>query len=607
MDQMTWNIESEYPSLQSSQFRNDYDFIKIQLQEVRQKVEALPLRDPIWQNPGSGLTAQGKKFVQDFQEAILHLENTSIVFANIATYLNCQISVDSLNSPAKKIRSEIEALHSQIQQMTAPITLFVTKCTSELFQQLIHHPQINAYQFQWEKWRKSADFVLNEKEEVLLKAMAVDGHNAWANLYEAITGKGKCVLRVQGNEQVIGISQALAMKSDPIEENRKAAWLGLNEFWTQHEESAAAILNALAGWRHAENEKRSQIKPRHFLDPALESNCISRQTLDAMMQACESNKNNLHQIFPLMSKKLGKTKMDPWDLYAPNPEAGTSTRSFEQSFHQVLKSFEKIDPQMGQFAKMAHANRWMDSRVLPNKAGGAYCTRFAKSKEPRVFMSYCGSVQDLITLAHELGHAFHGWVLRDLPFMHHRYPMTLAETASVFAETAVREDMINSTDNAADRSEFVWNQMESILGYLINIPARFDFEKRFYELRQKNVVSAAELSELMDQTWTKWYGENLTQNDRLFWASKLHFSMAKTSFYNFPYTFGYLFSLSIYARRNTLGKDFMSTYIAILQDTGRMSAEDLIQKHLGEDIQKPQFWQSAFDVVNQQIADFAKQ
>ena len=139
---------------------------------------------------------------------------------------------------------------------------------------------------------------------------------------------------------------------------------------------------------------------------------------------------------------------------------------------------------------------------------------------------------------------------------------------------------------------------------LINIPTRFEFEKEFYEKRQNGILVAEEMSDLMDQTWSRWYGPTISQNDRMFWATKLHFAMSQVSFYNFPYTFGYLFSLSIYARRKDLGADFMKTYVNILRDTGSMSAEDLVQKHLGEDIRDQKFWQKAIDHVVGQLKSF---
>ena len=217
-----------------------------------------------------------------------------------------------------------------------------------------------------------------------------------------------------------------------------------------------------------------------------------------------------------------------------------------------------------------------------------------------------GSGSDVSTLAHELGHGYHSWVMRDMPTAKTHFPSTLAETASVFAETVLHDALIENSNNAEEKLTYAWAELEGATAFLINIPMRLDFERNFYEARKKGKVSADQLSEIMDASWTRWYGSTISQNDRLFWAHKLHFSMSGTSFYNFPYTFGYLFSLSIYARREQLGDKFMETYVNILRDTGNMTAEDLIQKHLGEDITKPAFWQKAIDVVIAKVESFEK-
>jgi oligoendopeptidase F len=215
-----------------------------------------------------------------------------------------------------------------------------------------------------------------------------------------------------------------------------------------------------------------------------------------------------------------------------------------------------------------------------------------------------GSLPDIMTLAHESGHAFHSWVMRDLPTPELEYPMTLAETASVFAETTVRDSLIKKAKTREEKIEFAWANIESATGFLLNIPVRYEFEKAFYEKRGERSLTADQLAELMDQTWSFWYGPTLSQNDKMFWAHKGHFSMSEVSFYNFPYTFGYLFSLSIYARKDEFGADFMKIYQDILRDTGRMTAEDLVMKHLKEDIRKPAFWQKAIDMVIEQIDQY---
>ena len=217
-------------------------------------------------------------------------------------------------------------------------------------------------------------------------------------------------------------------------------------------------------------------------------------------------------------------------------------------------------------------------------------------------MTYMGSPQDISTLAHELGHAYHSWVMRDLPLAQRRYPMTLAETASIFAETVLSDTLLAQAQTPEEKLACAWTDAESAVSFLINIPARYEFESRFYEQRKKRSLTAAELCQLNQEAWQKWYGNTLSQMDPLFWAHKLHFSIGGVSFYNFPYTFGYLFSLSIYARRKEWGTEFMPRYIEILRDTGRMSAEDLVSRHLGEDIRRPEFWQKAIDVVIEKIS-----
>ncbi|RZA04625.1 MAG: hypothetical protein EOP11_14665, partial [Proteobacteria bacterium] len=382
-------------------------------------------------------------------------------------------------------------------------------------------------------------------------------------------------------------------------------WKAVQAFWREHRETAAAVVNSLAAWRLEENKLRSHTKERGFLDAPLAMNRISAATLEAVIGACRQNLPQLRRSLKLMARAFGQEKMRPWDLVSPSPiTANPEPRTFTEGLRYVTDAFTKIDPEFGAFATMMNENSWIEARVIPNKGGGAYCTGFAKSLEPRVFQTYMGSLPDILTLAHELGHAYHSWALRDLPRAQHEYPMTLAETASVFGENAVRDSLFTVAKSREEKIEIGFADVESIAGYLINIPTRFEFEKEFYERRKTRSLSADELSELMNETWSRWYGDTLTENDSMFWATKQHFSFAELSFYNFPYSFGYLFSLSIYARKDALGKNFMPTYRAILRDTGRMTAEELVQKHFGEDITKPAFWQKAIDVEIAKIDRF---
>jgi len=259
---------------------------------------------------------------------------------------------------------------------------------------------------------------------------------------------------------------------------------------------------------------------------------------------------------------------------------------------------------MGEFVRMMADKRWIEGTVGERKRPGAYCTGFAKSRTPRVYMTYTGGASDIITLAHELGHAFHSWEMRDLPDCQRSYGMSLAETASTFGETVVRDALLGRSATPAEELAIVWEEASALVAFILNIPARFEFEQDFYEARAERPLRPAELNEMMSAAWETWYGDTLAEPDPLFWASKLHFYISGLSFYNFPYLFGYLFSLGVCARREALGDEFFPRYVALLRDTGRMTAEDLAAKHLEVDLTRPDFWRETVATLKARIDRF---
>ena len=219
-------------------------------------------------------------------------------------------------------------------------------------------------------------------------------------------------------------------------------------------------------------------------------------------------------------------------------------------------------------------------------------------------MSYEGTMSNVITLAHELGHAWHNWVMRDMPLMRTYYSMTLAETASIFAETLVRDALLQQAKTSAQKLEILWQDAQSAAVFLLNIPARFEFEKRLVETRKQGIAIAPKLKTMMADSWQLWYEDSLSEYDDMFWATKLHFSISQLGFYNYPYLFGYLFSLGIYAQQEQYGVNFNELYTNILRDTGSMTAEELVTHHLQQDISHPQFWEASLKIVEQSVAQF---
>ena len=270
----------------------------------------------------------------------------------------------------------------------------------------------------------------------------------------------------------------------------------------------------------------------------------------------------------------------------------------------IASAYGEVDPSMADFVRMMVDKRWIEGTTGPRKAPGAYCTGFSKSRNPRVYMTYTGGQSDVITLAHELGHALHSWVMRDLPDSQRSYGMSLAETASTFGETLVRDALLERASSQQQRLDIMWEEMSAFTAFLLNIPTRYEFERAFYDARAERPLRPQELKDMMSAAWTSWYGDALAEPDPLFWASKLHFYISGLSFYNFPYLFGYLFSLGVYAQRDRFGADFYERYVALLRDTGRMTAEDLAAHHLGVALDEPVFWQNTIAAIGERVDAF---
>lgn len=226
---------------------------------------------------------------------------------------------------------------------------------------------------------------------------------------------------------------------------------------------------------------------------------------------------------------------------------------------------------------------------------------------------YNGGAQLLLTLAHELGHAFHSWQMRDLPLAQLSYPMNLAETASIFFETVVGNKLLEKAQSAEERFSILWADADSAATFLLNIPSRFRFEEELNQRRGNGTLSSEELYEMMERAWTKYYGDALSDLNRIgvFSQSKLHFYLTGISFYNWPYTFGYLFALGVYSEyQNGKHVKFAELYRELLRDTGRMDAEDVVEKHLGGRIDDVDFWKKAISVADgkvQELSNVAKE
>jgi oligoendopeptidase F len=599
-----WDITSEYASIQSDELNADLNTVFQTSREITETSERLHflLNQTEWND------ADRADLVSGLTQSYLQYAAATELISNCITYASCLSATDMTNEAAHKLTSSCLRLQVDLGLAYQPQALFIIRAPGDIYRDFVGVPAIAPSRFYWDQRRRGErDLLLSAKEESLISSLSISGFTSWSNLYEKLTGTMRVELKdAQGLIEIVGLAQAQALVKQGDATRRRAAWRGIQKAWRVHQEAAAAVINGLAGWRLEMVKRRSHIRATDFLEEPLMAARIEKETLDAMMATVFANAEPIREAIKGMGalhKKVENNaadcKMDPWDLVAPAPALATqgAAVSFDVGLQMIIDAFGEAAPEFADFVKMARDRRWIEARVLPNKRGGAHCTEFAKSKTPRVFQTFMGSYGDVSTLAHELGHAYHSWVIRDLPFPQQSYPMTLAETASIFAESVLSDYLSGQAASREAKLAIAYAEVESAASILINVSSRFDFEKSVYEQRSHGPLSPADLSELNDRAWKKWYGGSLSEMDTMFWANKMHFYFSDVSFYNFPYIFGYLFSLNLYSRRQELGKQFMPKYIALLRDTGRMTAEDLIKTHLGEDIRTPEFWQKSLDLV----------
>ena len=605
MEVVSWDLGSEYPAPDSVEIDDDLARITSLLNEIEGiNAVLIPLLDT-----AGGLSveaAQGS--IAPARRAFALSEEAARLIHDPRVYAQCRLSVDSHDEGAQALLGRLQSFQKRFAELVEPLSQFLDRVPDAVIEAWLADAATAPARFSVEHSRKRRHELLSIEEETLAAGLAEDGIHAWGRLYDQLSGTLTCEVMTGNEPQAMGLAQASGLMLKPDDGLRENAWRAINGAWEEHVESCAAAINAIAGWRLEMCRKRSRAgRSVHFLDAPLHLNRISRETLDTLLGVAGEAVPLARRAARLQARAYGKECYGPWDQRAPAPVpagGGGEPIPYREAVDIIAASYGSVDPRMGEFVRMMAEKRWIEGTVGERKRPGAYCTGFDRSRTPRVYMTYTGGASDVITLAHELGHAFHSWVMRDLPDCQRQYGMSLAETASTFGEAIVRDALLERAGSPADELAIVWEEASALVAFILNIPARFEFEQDFYEARAERPLRPAELNAMMSAAWQKWYGDSLTESDPLFWANKLHFYISGLSFYNFPYLFGYLFSQGVYARRAALGDEFFPRYEALLRDTGRMTAEDLAARHLEVDLAQADFWRGTVAMLESRIDRF---
>lgn len=569
--------------------------------ELREHLETLTIKLDEFEQTLS--TFDVPQSASEANNIVLLIEKTKQVAENLTqagAVIGCFLAQDTTDKHAKLLQGEIGSLGARFSSSMLIVQQQLSKTDDHIWDLLMKDTQLKEFAFVLNEWRNEAQQLLSEKEEDMITTLGVDGYHGWGQLYDLLVGDIKVRVTVDGEEKEFSVGQASNLSSHSNATVRKESFDALEQAWTEKEEFFAKTLNHMAGFRLAVYKKRGW---ESVLKEPLHMNRMKQETLDAMWGAISAHKQPFVQYLKRKSELVGADAMHWYDLDAPVTES-TQKISYQDGAEFILKHFGKFGSELEQFSRKAFEDQWIEAEDRPNKRPGGFCTEMPLSQQSRIFMTYSGTMSNVATLAHELGHAFHTHALRSIHWMNSQYAMGVAETASTFAEMIVADAAVKEAKSDEEKLALLEDKIQRSVAFFMNIHARFLFETRFYEERKKGIVAASRLNTLMEEAQREAFGDSLGDVHPHFWASKLHFYITSVPFYNFPYTFGYLFSLSIYAKAIQVGSSFEEKYIALLQDTAIMSVEDLAMKHLEEDITQHAFWEKGIRLCIKDVEEF---
>ena len=585
-----WDHSHIYSSLEDLR-------IEKEISRINSVIDCLcPLSEVLQQQLQSELVENAELLEILWKSARLISESLTPM-SNLQALALAETSVDSQNKSARNLQLNLQKLGVNLTKACNPFNLCMDRVSDSFLTRFLEPEEFKKKEFLLRISRKFRPFQLPLEQENLLSSMAPHGLRSWQSLYEDLSSK----VPVSLNGEDTSVAQAMGLLENPDSSKRKLAYLGLDKNYHIFRHSYARILTSQVKWRLTEQKQRSMSSEMHFLDEPLQMGRLTRNTLESMNSSVENFRPRLQPILKRMAKYFEKEKLDPWDLLAQAPLKEPIEFSYKEAMDLIEGAYREINPEMGDFVRMMVDNRWIDVRKGEYRRPSAFAFHFQSPMEPRVFGTYMGTMKSLRMLAHEVGHAYHFWCLRDQPEEYQRYPLTLAETASIFGELSLGRYLQNHPNEPVRRLS-AWQDGQSVLTYMLNIPMRFDFEKKLYE-RGEEHLEAEDLCEMMSEVCMDWYGfEGLSQPMQYFWASKLHFNLAY--FYNYPYTFGYLLAQALFDEYLDKPADFHSRYTRFLRGTGKLNCENLISNELGENCERLAFWERGTKMAEGRVQHF---
>jgi oligoendopeptidase F len=591
---ITWDLASLLPHPSQPAFRSYLDDFKARAEMLARESGELP---------AVAVTTESTRSWIAFLKQYELIDAQAI---DLRAFIECHCAAEAENKHFQQLDAELAALSPLRETIATNVEFALKDVPIDVFHEFIRSaPELECIRYFLLLRRRNAALRLPKDLELLAAELAVDGLHAWGRLYDRLSGALKVTVMERGRPVTKSVSQV--QFDSPQRAVREGNFFAADAAWATIAEPCAEALNHISGTRLT-IYKRLGLKD-HLVSP-LHHNRMSRETLDMMWRVITERKESLKAYLDHKARWLGVEQLAWYDLTAPLPglpgQSNPDAISYDNACKWIIQAFQQFSGELGTFAKMSLEQRWIEAENRPGKRQGGFCIGFPTARQSRIFMTFTGSSDSMSTLAHELGHAYHSWVLRDQPIFLQDYPMNLAETASTFAEAILGEYRLQESRSDYERLGILESMLGDAVAFCMNIHARFLFEDRFHQERRHGELTAQRFSELMEAAQRDAYLGALADDgwNPRFWASKLHFYITGLPFYNFPYTFGYLLSLGLYALGKEMGSSFPDAYNRLLIATGNSDAEDAVKSSFGFDLREPDFWQKSLDIVTCRVEQF---
>jgi pepF/M3 family oligoendopeptidase len=587
-----WSVADVYESLHAPEFmaameRSEAEATRLVALFDEHDVRATPRR-AVTEADGDAADA----VIAAFNRVMTDVEITeAAVYATVAT--------NSRDEHASALLSQLEQSQAAVRPLLARLADWANSLGVDELAEVSE--EVRQHLEPMRRLADRADHQMSESEEGLYAELSPTGSSAWYRLHAEVTSQLTAGVDFgDGRVEELPMPAVRGLASSPDPAVREAAYRAEMAAWPTIATPIGAAINAIKGEASVVNRRRRWDNP---LDASLYANNVSRATFEAMRSAIDATLPDFRRWMRRKARLHGyEGGLKWWDLMAPIPQV-TSEISWDEGVDWVRAAFASYSPELERLVDRALDQRWIDASPREGKSGGAFCMPFVDDRS-LVLLNWAGSIDSAQTTAHELGHAYHNTTLAGRTPLQKRLPMALAETASIFCETLAVEAGLARLDGA-ERLALLDVDLVGSNQVVVDIQSRFLFESELFARRQRRTLGVSELNELMLQSQAAAYGDGLDPDTRhpYMWLLKPHYY--GSSFYNWPYTYGMLFGLGLYAKYQEDPEHFRQGYADALSRAGIDDAEQL-GAMFGIDVTSEAFWTASLDVCRDRIAQYEK-